>query len=84
METKLTLRMDENIIHAAKRHARQQGTSLSKLIADYLQLISGKRATPATFKPTPVLAEITGVLSKTSDKKNLRNEYHKYLQEKYL
>lgn len=84
METKLTLRMDEKIIEAAKIHAQKQGVSLSKLVADYLQMISNKRALASTFKPTPILSEITGVLSKSSGKKDLRNEYHKYLEEKYL
>ncbi len=84
METKLTLRMDEKIIEAAKTYAQKQGVSLSKLVADYLQMISTKRASASTFEPTPILAEITGILSKSSDKKNLRNEYHKYLEEKYL
>jgi Family of unknown function (DUF6364) len=84
METKLTLRMDEKIITAAKIHARKQGISLSQLVADYLRVISNKKASASAFKPTPILAEITGVLSKTSGKNNLRNEYHKYLEEKYL
>jgi len=87
METKLTLRMDEKIIHAAKNYAQKQGVSLSKLVADYLQTISAK-ATAArsrtAFKPTPILSEITGVLRKTSRRKNLQKDYHDYLEEKYL
>jgi Family of unknown function (DUF6364) len=84
METKLTLRMDEKIIEAAKVHAQKQRVSLSKLVADYLQMISSKSVSAATFKPTPILSEITGVLPKSSSKKDLQNEYHKYLEEKYL
>jgi len=84
METKLTLRMDETIIATAKNYAQQQGISLSKLVADYLQMISKKRASTASFRPTPILAEITGVLQKNSGKKDLRHEYRNYLEEKYL
>jgi hypothetical protein len=87
METKLTLRMDEKIIHAAKNYAQRQGVSLSKLVADYLQMISAKAHSSKSrmaFEPTPILAEITGVLRKTSRRKNLRKEYNDYLEEKYL
>jgi len=42
METKLTLRMDEEIIRAARNYAQRQGVSLSKLVADYLKIISVK------------------------------------------
>lgn len=79
--------MDENIIHAAKKYAQMQGVSLSKLVADYLRIISVK--TPSAqnrtaFEPTPILSEITGVLRKTSRRKDLRNEYHDHLEKKYL
>lgn len=87
METKLTLRMDERIIKAAKRYARKRGTSLSRLVADYLEMISSKN-TPSedapTFEMTPILSEISGVLRKTSSKKDVRNEYRKHLEKKYL
>lgn len=84
METKLTLRMEEKIIKAAKKHAQQQGISLSKLVSGYLQVVSNKKTTASTFGPTPILSEITGVLHKTSKRKDLRPDYHKYLEEKYL
>ncbi len=87
METKLTLRMDEKVINAAKSYARKQGISLSKLVADYLRVISTKSnsaQSPSTFKPTPILSEITGVLQNASRKKDVRKEYNKYLEEKYL
>jgi hypothetical protein len=84
METKLTLRMDQKIINAAKVYAEKQGISLSKLVADYLQMISSKRASTSTFKSTPILSEITGVLQKTSGKRDSRQAYHKYLERKYL
>lgn len=85
METKLTLRMDEKIISAAKNYALKQGVSLSKLVAEYLQTISAKpRSGKRTFEPTPILSEITGVLQKTSRKKDFRKDYQEYLEEKYL
>ncbi len=87
METQLTLRMDDEIIHAGENYAQRQGVSLSKLIADYLQMITAKAhsaKSEAAFEPTPILLEITGVLQKTPRHKDLREEYHDYLEEKYL
>jgi len=84
METKLTLRIDEKISESAKLHARKQGTRLSRLVADYLQVISSKKASASSFKPTPVLSEITGVLQNAHGKTNVREAYDRYLEEKYL
>lgn len=87
METKLTLRMDEKIIKAAKRYARKRGTSLSRLVADYLEMVSAKgtsSGSASTFERTPILSEISGVLQKTSPKKDLHKEYHNHLEKKYL
>jgi len=85
METKLTLRVDTRLIDAAKLYARKQGVSLSKLVADYFQLItSTKNKRVETFQLTPILAEIAGVLHKKSANKNFRDDYHKHLEEKYL
>lgn len=37
MQTKLTLRMDDGLISVAKARARQQGASLSELVADFFE-----------------------------------------------
>lgn len=85
METKLTLRVDTRLIAAAKLYARKQGISLSKLVADYFQMItSTKNKSAETFQPTPILAEIAGVLHKKPANRNFRDEYHRHLEEKYL
>ena len=39
MQTKLTLRMDAQLIHDAKRIAQSRGKSLSQLVADYFRLL---------------------------------------------
>lgn len=82
METKLTLRMDEKLIHSAKAYARDHGMSLSKLVSYYLRTLLNKNG--RKFDPTPILSEISGVLRKTSTDRDLREEYNKYLEEKYL
>lgn len=37
MNTKLTLKLDKEIIELAKEYVKEQGTSLSKFIEDYLR-----------------------------------------------
>lgn len=42
MNSKLTLRMDEDVKEQAKEIARRRGTSLSALVEDYFRLLSGE------------------------------------------
>ena len=39
MNTKLTLRLDEELIAMAKRHSAETGRSVSQLVADFFSLI---------------------------------------------
>jgi hypothetical protein len=39
MQQKLTLRLDDELIRFGKEWARQRGTSVSRLVADYLALL---------------------------------------------
>ncbi|MBI2875796.1 MAG: antitoxin [Candidatus Tectomicrobia bacterium] len=40
MQTKLTLRIDENLVEFGKHWARTRGKSLSQLVADYLSFLT--------------------------------------------
>jgi hypothetical protein len=78
MQTKLTLRLDEDLIGQAKIYARQKGRSLSQVVADYFRILNtdtihGKRTPPIT-------ASLRGLLKDTNiDKK----DYRGYLEEKF-
>jgi hypothetical protein len=39
MQTKLTLRIDEELIERAKSYAHRSGKSVSRLVSDYLVLL---------------------------------------------
>ena len=52
MNTKLTLRLDEDLIRAAKRYAGNSGKSVSQLVADYFAVIDADLA-PADTELTP-------------------------------
>lgn len=82
MERKLTLRLDERLINEAKNVAKLKGTSLSKMVANYFRSIS--KEADKNIKYTPVLAEISGVLSQDLDKEKVAIGYKKHLEEKYL
>ena len=76
---KLTLSVDGAVVKRAKRYASQRGTSVSRLVEQYLALLS--RPTPEGDKSiTPLLkqlrADLKGVTGDVSD-------YHRYLERKY-
>ena len=80
MQTKLTLRLDEDLIRDAKTIAERKGQSLSKIVANYFQSLRGK---PVDTKPklTPIVKSLKGTLRGT--KLDLK-DYHQYLEDKYL
>jgi uncharacterized protein GlcG (DUF336 family) len=64
MSTKLTLRLDEQLIAAAKNYARANGRSLSVLVADYFAQLSGQAQRPPSTTPTagPITSKLRGAL----------------------
>jgi len=64
MSTKLTLRLDEQLIAAAKDYARANGRSVSVLVADYFAQLSGQtqRVPAATPTASPITAQLRGAL----------------------
>jgi len=81
MATKLTLRLDEGVIRNAKRAARVRGVSLSQMVTGYFQAVSVKNKMKAGA--TPVLAEISGVLSLKADGKKIIAIYRKHIEDKH-
>jgi antitoxin component of RelBE/YafQ-DinJ toxin-antitoxin module len=58
--SKLTLSVDDAVISRAKRYAKRQGVSVSKMVEAYLAAV----ADPATRVPTdtPILRSVRGIL----------------------
>ncbi|MEN9472319.1 MAG: hypothetical protein RLZZ495_408 [Pseudomonadota bacterium] len=92
MSTKLTLRLDEELIAAAKRYARSQKRSVSVLVADYFAQLT---TPPATLPSgTSIVTSLTPIGTITSQLRgawqaNHVNEvdeydYKRYLESKYL
>jgi len=75
-ETKLTIRLPRKLLENAKRYARQQNTTLTQLINEYLYHIP----TPIrALDDAPIVRRLSGTLSK--DVSIL--DYKKHLEEKY-
>jgi vacuolar-type H+-ATPase catalytic subunit A/Vma1 len=81
MTTKLTLRLDDTVIRKAKKTARTTGVSLSRMVEDYFKSVG--ELEQHEVRVSPVLYEVSGVLSGKYDDTQLRAGYRKYLAEKY-
>ena len=80
MITKLTLRMDDNLIESAKEYSAQTGKSVSRIVADLFEIIKNEKINRGETL-TPTVRSLKGILNgKQIDEK----DYKKYLEEKYL
>jgi len=80
MNTKLTLRLDDELIKTAKRHSDRSGKSVSQLVADYFTLIDSAE-TPLAGALTPRVKSLLGALSGAMVDEQ---DYRKHLEDKYL
>ncbi|MCC8358471.1 DUF6364 family protein [Salinimicrobium sediminilitoris] len=80
MDKKLTLSLKADVIEAAKRYARSNEVSLSKLIESYLSSLTKKEAGKTEI--TPLVRSLSGVISIENDFDE-KEEYSQYLIEKY-
>jgi Family of unknown function (DUF6364) len=79
MQTKLTLRLDQDLIRRAKSHSRRSGKSLSALVADFFTLLSEDRPAGEPSLPPRVRSLIGAFKGSTATKE----DYRKHLAEKY-
>ncbi len=80
MHTKLTLRIDEEIIRKAKQYSKRSGRSLSSLVSDYLRLLTDAEATKAKEEElTPRVRSLLGALKGSNV---FEDDYKRYLEER--
>ncbi|MEE9492534.1 MAG: DUF6364 family protein [Gammaproteobacteria bacterium] len=77
MQTKLTLRLESQLIEQAKQHAKKQGKSLSQVVADYFRVFTQNKTHPIS----PVTSSLIGVIKSDSSG---AEDYKKHLEDKYL
>lgn len=78
MNTKLTLRLDDDLIERAKRHSADTGRSLSQMVADFFSLIDSGEGTTTV---TPRVRSLRGVLAGSGLDER---DYRRHLEEKHL
>ena len=77
MNTKLTLRLDDELIARAKRHSAKSGKSVSQLVSDYFTLID---ADDVDVTVTPRVRSLRGVLA---DSGVDERDYRRHLEKKH-
>ena len=80
MDDKLTLKLDEQTIEKAKIYAKNHRTSLSKLVENYLNLLT--KASQNNFKITPLVKSLSGII-KLPENFDEKKEYSDFLIKKY-
>lgn len=80
MHTKLTLRIKEPLIKAAKKYSKTHGKSLSQLISDYLLLITHNIEISQEDELPPITRSLKGILR---GKKIDEDDYKKYIEGRY-
>ena len=79
MNTKLTLRMDENIVRKAKTEAKRRGKSVSRMVAEFIESIGAQQNSEKDLPPTT--ASLVGILK---GKEISEEDYKTHLRDKYL
>jgi len=80
MNTKLTLRLEEELIKSAKNHAALTGKSVSQMVADYFYLLD-RKSPQRPVQLTPIVRALKGSLRNTDIDES---DYKTYLQDRYL
>jgi hypothetical protein len=79
MQSKLTLRLDADVIRRIKRYSKRSGKSLSRLVEDYFALL-GARSDASEPDLTPRVRSLLGALSAT---RVSEEDYHRHLEERH-
>jgi len=81
MDTKLTLKLDKDIIEQAKIYAQRKQQSLSALVERYFRCLLDQEHPRSLPTISPTVKELSGIIH--LDDRDLQEEYTTYLLEKY-
>ncbi len=76
MKTKLTLRLDKNVIEKAKEYSAQRGESVSQVVEKFFRILSEEKE-----EITPTVRKLKGLLRNSNVDET---DYKNHLEEKYL
>lgn len=80
MDTKLTLKLDKEVIERAKRYAAEHQISLSRVVEQYLDYLTAQNAPQGDV--TPLVQSLSGIIQLDADYDH-RADYANYLEKKY-
>jgi hypothetical protein len=75
-KTKLTIRVPRDLLEEAKRYASESGTTLTRLISEYLRQLT---AQSDPLSDSPIVQRLSGTLSQDVS----LQDYGDYLEQKY-
>lgn len=81
MQTTLTIQLDRTLIVHAQNYAKQQGKTVSQLIAEYFARLETPQETSQREPLPPITQSLAGVLHGTALDET---DYKIHLEEKYL
>jgi len=79
MNTKLTLRLDDQLIRGAKRYAARSGKSVSQLVGDYFAILEAGDE-PSGVELTPRVRRLLGALAGVAVDER---DYRRHLEDKH-
>ncbi|WP_301922933.1 DUF6364 family protein [Ferruginibacter sp.] len=65
MTTKLTLTIEEKVIHSAKKYAQKKGKSLLYIVENYLMSVTSKETSDDAISPK--VLKLMGIIKLTDD-----------------
>jgi hypothetical protein len=74
--TKLTVRIPRDVLEGAKRYARENRTTLTRLVSEYLRQLTAQNDPLAN---APIVQRLSGTLSQAVSVE----DYREYLERKY-
>jgi hypothetical protein len=74
--TKLTIRVDRDLLERAKRYANEHNTTLTRLVSEYLRQLNVQ---DDPLADAPIVRRLSGTLSQKASV----DDYREYLEEKY-
>jgi len=75
-DTKLTVRVPRQVLEDAKRYARDNNTTVTRLISQYLQMVS---TVGHPLDQAPIVRRLSGTLPR----RITIDDYRRHLEEKY-
>lgn len=80
----LTLYMEPDVIKAAKRIAKQNKMSVSKIVSEFFRVAVKTRDIKSLYGLPPVVMSMIGILKDDGKTyKEIRNEYYQHQLDKY-